>query len=149
MLDIHAVNFFGPPAANRKYETEIQVSQKYFSSKQFDGFDFGLTNQTTFFDKTIKEGTTDANGNAQLEYEVPTIYSNMGALQASFYTTVFDETGRPVSRLANTSIYTQSAFFGIKQDWSYYYPLNQPVKFQLAAANKDGNGISCNMQTFR
>jgi uncharacterized protein YfaS (alpha-2-macroglobulin family) len=66
----------------------------------------------------------------------------MGALQASFYTTVFDETGRPVSRLTNTPIYTQSTFFGIKQDWSYYYPLNQPVKFQLAAANKDGRGIS-------
>lgn len=141
-LDIHAVNFFGPPAANRKYETEIQISQKYFSSKQFEGYDFGLTNQTTFFDKTIKEGTTDVDGNAQLEYEVPVIYSNMGALQASFYTTVFDETGRPVSRLTNTPIYTQSTFFGIKQDWSYYYPLNQPVKFQLAAANKDGRGIS-------
>jgi uncharacterized protein YfaS (alpha-2-macroglobulin family) len=29
-LAINAVNFFGPPAANRKYEAEIQVRSKYF-----------------------------------------------------------------------------------------------------------------------
>lgn len=138
VLSIHAENFFGPPAANRKFETEIQISQKKFSSKQFDGYDFELTNQTGFFDKEVKEGTTDAEGNARLNYDVSENYKNMGALQASFYTTVFDETGRPVSRLTNTSIYTQPVFFGIRQDWNYYYPLNQPVKFQLAAANKDG-----------
>jgi uncharacterized protein YfaS (alpha-2-macroglobulin family) len=28
-LSINAMNFFGPPAANRNYETEIQVKQKY------------------------------------------------------------------------------------------------------------------------
>lgn len=30
-LAINAMNFFGPPAANRNYETEIQVRQKYFA----------------------------------------------------------------------------------------------------------------------
>ena len=30
-LSVNAMNFFGPPAANRKYETEIQTKQKYFS----------------------------------------------------------------------------------------------------------------------
>jgi hypothetical protein len=141
-LSIHAVNFFGPPAAHRKYETEIQVSKKYFSPEKFDGYDFSLANQTSFFDKQVMEGTTDAEGNAAIEYMVPETYANMGALQTSFYTTVFDETGRPVSRLSNVDIFTQDVFFGIKQDWYYYYPLNQPVKLQLAAVNKDGNGIN-------
>ena len=31
-------------------------------------------------------------------FEVPATYANMGVLQTNFYTTVFDETGRPVSR---------------------------------------------------
>ena len=34
-LDILALNFFGPPAANRNYECEIQVKQKYFSPAAF------------------------------------------------------------------------------------------------------------------
>jgi uncharacterized protein YfaS (alpha-2-macroglobulin family) len=66
------------------------------------------------------------------------MYANNGLLQASFYTTVFDETGRPVSRSSSIDLVTQDIFFGIRQDWFYYYALNQPVKFQLAAVNKDG-----------
>ncbi len=32
-LAINATNFFGPPAANRNYEAEIQVRSKYFDVK--------------------------------------------------------------------------------------------------------------------
>ncbi|HEX4878149.1 MAG TPA: MG2 domain-containing protein [Chitinophagaceae bacterium] len=141
-LAINAVNFFGPPAANRKYETEIQVKQKSFSPEKFDGYDFALANQNTFFDKEVREGMTDEAGNALIDYAVPATYANMGALQTNFYTTVFDETGRPVSRASSVDIFTQEVFFGIKQDWYYYYPLNQPVKFQLAAVNKEGNATN-------
>jgi alpha-2-macroglobulin len=141
-LSVSAMNLFGPPAANRKYETEIQVKQKYFSAKNFEGYDFSLANQNTFFDKQVKEGITDAQGNAVIEYTAPATYANMGALQTSFYTTVFDETGRPVSRAANVDVFTQDVFYGVKQDWVYYYPLNQPVRFNLVAVNKDGNATS-------
>src|SRR5690606_20256247 len=111
-LSVQASNFFGPPAANRNYETEIQVKHKYFSSKDFADFDFSLSNQSTIFDKQLKEGTTDAEGKASVPFEVPSTYTNMGVLQASFFTTVFDETGRPVSRAQSVDIFTQDAFFG-------------------------------------
>ncbi|MGB3006825.1 MAG: MG2 domain-containing protein [Chitinophagaceae bacterium] len=141
-LAINAMNFFGPPASNRKFETEIQVKQKVFSPEKYDDYNFSLANQNTFFDKQVKEGTTDAAGNASVEYEVPSTYSNMGALQTNFYTTVFDETGRPVSRVSNIDVFTQDIFFGIKQDWFYYYPLNQPVKINLVAVNKEGKATN-------
>lgn len=137
-LQINAVNFFGPPAANRNYETEIQLKQKQFSSKKYADYDFSLANQTSFFDKDVREGTTDANGNAAIDYTVPAMYANKGLMQVSFYTTVFDETGRPVSRVTSADIFTQSIFNGIKDDGYYYYSLNQPVKFQLVSLNKDG-----------
>jgi alpha-2-macroglobulin len=141
-LSINAMNFFGPPAANRNYEAEIQVRQKSFAPEKFSGFQFSLANQNTFFDKQVKEGKTDAEGNAVENYEVPATYANMGVLQTNFYTTVFDETGRPVSRAASADIFTQDVFYGIKYDWFFYYPLNQPVKFQLVSVNKEGNAVS-------
>jgi len=141
-LSINAMNFFGPPAANRNYETEIQVKQKVFSPEKFNNYDFSLANQNTFFDKQVREGKTDAEGNASESYEVPAQYANMGALQTNFYTTVFDETGRPVSRMASADIYTQDIFYGIKYDWMYYFPLNQSAKFELVSVNKDGNVIN-------
>ncbi|MGZ8552177.1 MAG: alpha-2-macroglobulin family protein [Chitinophagaceae bacterium] len=142
VLSITAMNFFGPPAANRNYETEIQVKQKTFSPDKFSGFEFGLANQNSFFDKQVKEGKTDAEGNASEKYEVPATYANKGVLQANFYTTVFDETGRPVSRAASVDVFTQDVFHGIKYDWFFYYPLNQPVKFQLVSVNKEGNAVN-------
>lgn len=139
LLSINAMNFFGPPAANRNYETEIQVKQKAFSPEKFAGYDFALANQNSFFDKVVKEGKTDEQGNATENYEVPATYANMGVLQTNFYTTVFDETGRPVSRGTSADIFTQDVFYGIKYDYFYYYPLNQPVKLQLVSVNKEGN----------
>ena len=141
-LSINAMNFFGPPAANRNYETEIQVKQKTFAPEKFGDFEFSLANQNSFFDKQVKEGKTDEEGNASEKYEVPASYANMGVLQTNFYTTVFDETGRPVSRATSVDVFTQDVFYGIKYDWFFYYPLNQPVKFQLVSVNKDGNAVN-------
>jgi uncharacterized protein YfaS (alpha-2-macroglobulin family) len=141
-LKINAVNFFGPPAANRNYETEIQFRQSYFSPAKYDKYSFGLTNQSSFFDKIVNEGTTDANGNAVEGVGVPSVYKNMGLLAVSIYTTVFDETGRPVSRVANADVYTQNVFYGLGYDGYYYYPLNQSIKFPVIALNKDEKVVS-------
>lgn len=141
-LNINAVNFFGPPAANRNYEAEMQVRQKYFGSKKFAKYSFALTNQQSFNDKSLKEGKTDAEGNASETFEIPAQYENMGLLQATFYSTVFDETGRPVSRNNTLDIFTQNVFFGISDDGYWYYPLNQPVRFPVIALDKDEKVLS-------
>jgi alpha-2-macroglobulin len=141
-LSVNAMNFFGPPAANRKYETEIQTKQKYFSPEKFDKFDFSFSNQNIPISKDVREGTTDAQGNATQTYTVAEQLKNSGVLQTTFYTTVFDETGRPVSRASSIDVFTQDAFFGIKYDGWWYHPLNQPVNFTLASVNKDGNAVN-------
>lgn len=141
-LAINAVNFFGPPAANRNYEAEIQTSAAYFNPKNYKKFDFSITNQGMSFDKTVNEGSTDENGNAKQSFEVPALFANKGLLKTTFYATVFDETGRPVSRSATANIYTQKVFFGVGSDGYWYYPLNQQVKFPIIALNKDEQALN-------
>lgn len=136
-LKINAVNFFGPPAANRKYETEIQFKQSYFSPVKYERYSFALSNQTSFFDKVVKQGTTDANGNAVEGVSVPSMYKNMGLLALNIYTTVFDETGRPVSRVTNADVFTQNVFYGLGYDGYDYYPLNQSIQFPMIALSKE------------
>lgn len=136
-LSINAVNFFGPPAAGRNYEAEIQVRSKYFMPRKFPSYDFGIRNQGLSLDKVVKQGKTDADGNAVEVYEVPALFLNTGLLQANFYTTVFDETGRPVSRGITADIFTQEVFFGIADDGYWYYALNRPVRFPVIALDKD------------
>ncbi|TAH01562.1 MAG: hypothetical protein EAZ16_11475, partial [Sphingobacteriales bacterium] len=134
-LSINAVNFFGPPAANRNYENEVQIKKKDFSAKKYSRYNFSVANESVSFDKTMNEGKTDEAGNAYQEFKVKDEYKNTGLLQATFYATVFDETGRPVSRSKTADIFTQPVFFGIANDGWWYYPLNQAIQFPLIAVN--------------
>lgn len=135
-LSINAVNFFGPPASNRNYEYEVQVKQKAFSPKKFGQYNFGVTNTAISFDKVVDEGTTDEEGNAVKTYSVPANFQNTGLLQANFFATVFDETGRPVSKNTSADIFTQEVFLGIGSDGYWYQPLNQAIRFPLIALNR-------------
>lgn len=135
-LKINAQNFFGPPAANRNYECEIQVKQNSFNPKKYPHYNFEIANPGVSFDKVVNEGKTDDNGNATQSFTSKPEYKNVGLLKADFFTTVFDETGRPVSRSASLDLYTQGVFFGIGEDGWWYYPLNQPISFGLIALNK-------------
>ncbi|MET0637089.1 MAG: MG2 domain-containing protein [Chitinophagaceae bacterium] len=142
VLSLTATNFFGPAAANRNYETEIQVRQKKFSPENFAEYDFTLANENSFFDKVVRQGKTSETGTASEQYEIPDNYANRGVLQTNFYSTVFDETGRPVSRAVSADVFTQNVFFGMKKDGYYYFPLNQAARFNLVAVNKEGQGIN-------
>lgn len=145
VLAINAMNFFGPPAANRNYEYEVQVKQKAFKPKDLARYNFQVQNTAIRFENVLNQGTTNESGNATETYSVPESFSNTGVLQADFYTTVFDETGRPVSRLTKADIYTQKIYLGIGSDGYWYYPLNQPIQFPLAAVDREeklGSGMA-------
>jgi hypothetical protein len=141
-LSINAVNFFGPPAANRNYEAEIQVKSKLFNPKKYASYNFSIQNQGLSLDKVVRQGKTDQEGNASEIYEVPSMFDNNGVLQADFYVTVFDETGRPVSRSVSADIFTQPVFFGLADDDNWYYPMNQAAKFSVIAVDKNEKLLS-------
>lgn len=141
-LSISALNFFGPPAANRTYEYEVQVKPKFFTPKKYSGFNFSVANTTISFEKVNDEGKTDESGSATESYTVPESFKNSGILQANFYATVFDETGRPVSRMTSADIFTQDVFFGIGSDGYWYQPLNQPVRFPIVAVDKTERAVN-------
>jgi len=141
-LNITATNFFGPPAANRNYELEIQLKEKYFSPKKYSRYNFMLSDRNAYYDNIVREGQTDENGKAVESFTAPKEYLNRGLMQADFFTTVFDETGRPVNRKTTATIFTQDVFYGISNDGYYYYALNQNVKFPIIALDKKEQPIA-------
>ncbi|WP_055562275.1 alpha-2-macroglobulin family protein [Hymenobacter sp. AT01-02] len=125
---ITAQNLFGPPAADRKFEVEFSLKEKPFTPKNYGDYTFAInsgerqrgsygdqvsTPISDRFEKTTREGTTDAAGRGTATYEVPD-YSDLGILEGTAFTTVFDETGRPVNRLATFEVQTQPVLFGVK-----------------------------------
>jgi len=141
-IKLKANNFFGPPAANRNYELNISARRKYFSSKDFRSYNFNIeTPNSIYFEQTFLEGKTDSNGEAQNSYQLGQQYQDMGLVQADVYTTVFDETGRPVNRKNTLTISTQEVYYGIASD-RYYAATNSEIQFPIVALDKNGKVLS-------
>lgn len=141
-FSILAQNYFGPPAANRNYQLEIQLANKSFYPEKYYKYNFNLVGKTSYFESIVREGKTDEQGNAKESYTVPTEYINSGIIRATFFTTVFDETGRPVNRNTSLDIVTQDVFYGIGSTGDYWLPLNRNAAFPLIAVDKNGKALN-------
>ncbi|WP_133273917.1 MG2 domain-containing protein [Hymenobacter radiodurans] len=156
---ITALNLFGPPAADRKFEVEFSLKEKPFKPKNFPGYTFQISSGerrrngpgdqeatpiSDRFEKTTREGTTDAAGRSTATYEVPD-YSDLGTLEGAAFTTVFDESGRPVNRLATFEVQTQPVLFGIK-NLPELVSTRQAVSTQLVALTPQGQPTSAPAQ---
>jgi hypothetical protein len=138
---ITAANLFGPPAAGRKTENELRISRKAFTAKGYDNYNFSITTPTEiYFENIVNEGITDASGKNEQVFKLPE-FSNIGLLNGRLFTTVFDETGRPVNRYTEVEIRTQNTFFGISSV-SGWVSTGKPLSVNVIAVNKAGKPVS-------
>ncbi len=135
-----ATNYFGPPAANRNYEVTFTIDRKYDIFPDFPDYTFSGSKNANFSTNT-KNGMTDANGNGAETFEIPNDYKETGILEGTVFTTVFDETGRPVNRQKKVDIYTQDVFYGIRfvDD---FFSTRTPIKIPVIALNKEGKPLN-------
>ncbi|WP_425423217.1 alpha-2-macroglobulin family protein [Spirosoma spitsbergense] len=144
-LSATATNLFGPPAADRSYEMELQLKRKAFAPKGFEEYDFDISNSQSganagkddVFPKEVRQGRTNANGQATEKFPIPALYQDIGLLEAKLFITVFDENGRPVNRLRRLDVLTQDTFFGTRLP-DRYVATNTPVSPELVALDPAG-----------
>ncbi|WP_426490457.1 alpha-2-macroglobulin family protein [Hymenobacter sp. 102] len=156
---ITAQNLFGPPAADRKFEVEFSLKEKAFKPKGYEQYTFAInsgerrrgnygdlesTPIADRFEKTTREGTTDAAGRGTATYQVPD-YTDLGTLEGAAFTTVFDETGRPVNRLATFEVQTQPVLFGIRSA-DDLVSTGKPLAVQLVALTPAGKPTQAQAQ---
>jgi uncharacterized protein YfaS (alpha-2-macroglobulin family) len=139
-VDITATNLFGPPAANRNVEVEMSLDRSYFSPKNLDDYNFYISTDYIHFSNTVRESKTDDEGKNTSEFSMPS-YKGIGVVDGTIYTTVFDETGRPVNRVNRFSLHTQDVFYGIKR-MDYYVDTRRNQKIGFIAADKDGKVLN-------
>ncbi|WP_210516566.1 alpha-2-macroglobulin family protein [Hymenobacter terricola] len=155
--NITAINLFGPPAADRKFEVEFSLKQKYFSAPKYPDYNFTINSGerhkstngdgedsesalTSRFEKTVREGSTDAAGHGTAAYTIPDFH-DLGTLEGVAFATVFDETGRPVNRLATFDVQTQATMFGIG-NLPDLIGTKQPLTVKLLALTPAGKPTS-------
>ena len=142
-----AMNLFGPPAADRAYELELQLKRKAFAPKGYGEYDFDIASgqpagavdaaKPDVFPKELRQGRTNANGQATERFPIPALYQDIGLLEGKLFVTVFDENGRPVNRLRRLDILTQNTFFGVRLP-DRYVSTNAPIAADLIALDPAG-----------
>lgn len=140
-LDISAVNFFGPPAANKKYEVRVQLSRSGFYPSTLRGYNFNYHKTNTQLYDINKEGLTNDEGKANVTLDIPSNNQNTGIINLNGFVTVIDETGRPVSVRKGAKIYTQDVFFGLKSD-DYWVKTGDIIYTNLVASDKEGRVLN-------
>ncbi len=143
-IQLNAVNLFGPPAANRNYDLMFSLSKVTFQPKAYPQYSFGLKSERDsegyLAEENLEykntEGLTNAEGKAYHSFLLSDEYRNLGLLNGKIYATVFDETGRPVSRSINFDVFSQSTFVGIQSEEDYV-GTGRNAAFNLIAINKN------------
>ena len=138
-VDLEALNLFGPPAVDRNYEVELRLSMKNFKPIKFPDYSFNI-NAKFFAKQELRQGKTDAAGKGTQSIVLPE-FKNFGILDGRIFSTVFDETGRPVNRLSQVDVITQDVFFGIK-NFDSWVSTRKPLSLCFAAVNKAGNLVN-------
>ncbi len=152
---ILAQNLFGPPAAGRKFEVEFSLKEKTFSAPKYPDYSFqlrsgtgrnasALSGITERFQKEVREGETDAGGRGTAAYTLPDV-RDLGTLEGVAFATVFDETGRPVNRLATFEVQTQAVMFGIQAPGELV-STRQEVPLKMVALTPAGKPIRAQAQ---
>ncbi|MDX2301518.1 MAG: MG2 domain-containing protein [Microscillaceae bacterium] len=143
-VQLTAQNLFGPPAANRNYEMNFSLVKAQFKAKNFPEYAFDVSSQSDnpyiggFLTSKSTEGQTNEQGMAFESFYLSEEYVNQGLLRGNVYTTVFDETGRSVSRVMNFDVFTQESFLGIKT-FDEYISTNRTLQIPVIALDKDQN----------
>lgn len=140
-LNIAAENLYGTPAAGRRFESELRLKRKLITSKSFPDYSFQVESKNLpVLASVMQQGTTDADGKASVVIN-SSAYRDIGLLEGKLFTTVFDETGRPVNRLNVIEIPTQQVYFGIRS-FDTWVSTRKPLALQVAAIDRNGKAVA-------
>lgn len=136
------LNLYGPPAANKNYDFKFNFRIKDFTSREFKDYTFRLQSSSDrWIDELQRSGKTDAEGKVNEIVDIGSDLANLGLINGIADLTVFDETGRTVSRNLKLNIYTQDAFNGIG-DFDSFVGTGKTMKMPVISLDKNGKVLN-------
>ncbi len=155
---VFAQNLFGSPATRRNSDLFFSLNKSLFSPKKYQEYNFELHKTNNKNEKVVEymlesqqlEEETNDKGMIKKAFVLNQKYKLMGVLQAQLYATVFDETGRGVSRNISVPIFTQPSFLGIQNN-SEYVSTHTPMSVRMIALDTKENPTiaQAQIQVFR
>ncbi|MEZ4826875.1 MAG: alpha-2-macroglobulin [Bacteroidia bacterium] len=141
-IEVASEYLFGSPAADHKYEMDVRLRHQAYRSSKFPNFDFSsYSNQDSYMDNDFYEGRLNEEGKATISYNFPAQVRSGGFVRGTATVSVFDVTGRTVSRSVDFNAFPNASFIGIRSG-GYYFGTNKDISFDLVAVGPDDKNIS-------
>lgn len=141
-IKIFSEYLFGAPCADCRYEVDVNLRHAPFRSKKYANYNFysqGVSNE--YLGNEYSDGSLDSEGKADFTFKAPEGIETRGVVNATAYVSVFDATGRTVSRSVPFKVFPNDYFVGIRRG-SYYYGVGSPISFNIAAVNSEDEALS-------
>jgi uncharacterized protein YfaS (alpha-2-macroglobulin family) len=151
-INTDAEFLFGAKAAGLKYESIVQLQHINYRSENYPKFNFNNSSVTnTNFEPVFMDGILDDSGKAIIKYATPETIKSKGKVKGSAFVSVFDLTGRTVSRSATFEIEANDYYLGIRNE-GYYFATNENLNFQFIAIDNNDtalNGFNARVELIR
>lgn len=136
---IDAEYLFGAKASGLKYEADVQIRHRQFTSSKYSSFDFGSSNvENSKTKNAFVDGMLDNDGRGEFNYTVPADLKSSGIVSTYAFVSVFDLSGRTVNRSVGFDVYPQKYFIGLKSS-GYYFGTNENIAFKFIAVDRNEN----------
>ena len=141
-IDIFSEYLFGAPCNEHAYELDINLRHRPFKSKKYPKYTFspsGISN--SYLENDLITGKLDEEGKHTVSWKSPSDLQTSGIISATGYATVFDATGRTVTRTVDFAIYPNKYLLGLRSG-KYYYHTGEQLSFKAMAVNSRDKALS-------
>ncbi len=137
-IDVEGMTLFGPPAAGRRVDTNVEVEAFPFTPENWKNFSF--TDHTKTFSKQrydLEPATLDDQGRHRYSYTIPKGARPPSALRGVISSTVLEPGGRGVTAYRGILIHPNDTYVGLRKDEGYAEP-GRPVDIEYVVVDPNG-----------
>jgi len=142
-INVEAMTLFGPPAAGRRVEADIEIESFPFSAEQWKSFSFQDEQKSfTKIKADLGSEVLDDQGRFRFNYQIPTAMEPPAALRGIITATVLEPGGRGVSAYKGIIIHRYPAYVGLRAARSGYAEPDQKMPVEFVVVNSEGQLLS-------
>jgi len=138
-INVEALMLFGPSAAGRRVQADIEIEQFPFSPSAYKSFTF-RDDKKSFakIKKDLGDQTLDDSGKFQYRYQLPKNLDAPSSLRAVISATVLEPGGRGVSAYRGVIIHPYDTYVGLKKAREGYAEPDRQSEIQFIVVDTEG-----------
>ena len=133
-VKVEAEYYFGAACDSHYYELRSVFVPAAYSSKQYKDFSFAAPQDQNFSPASVS-GYLNRDGRDTVGVVVPNEWDAPGPLIVTSYATVHDNTGRTVTRKAQTTVDMQDHYLGMRVKNGYYMSMGAFLQAEFVAVD--------------